>query len=218
MLLSRWQRCRISSSRDRKGDDVGNIEKLKINFDVDIDFGNRADALQHLQHIGASMKRDESFARHASGVYFTDIPHDVNNQATIDYKEAEDRGYFKVDFLNVSIYEKVKSEQHLITLMTTEPDWNKLLDKDFCSQLIHIGNWADTIKTLKEPINSIPRLAMFLATIRPGKKHLLGQAWKEVAKTVWDRDVEGYTFRKSHAIAYSHLVVVHINLLVEEGK
>ena len=61
-------------------------------------------------------------------------------------------------------------------------------------------------------------MAMFLALIRPGKKHLIGQPWIEVAKTIWDKTEEGYGFKKSHSLAYSHLVVVHMNLLVEQEK
>jgi DNA polymerase III alpha subunit len=54
---------------------------------------------------------------------------------------------------------------------------------------------------------------MFLAVIRPGKRHLIGRAWKDVSATVWDR-VEGeYSFKKAHAIAYAQLVVVNLNLL-----
>lgn len=190
---------------------------MKITTDIDIDFGHRDLALSHLKHIKASMLRnDGTFAKHNSGVYFTDIPHDVNNQATIEYKAAEERGYFKVDFLNVSVYEKVTSEEHLAKLITTEPPWHRLLEAEFCGQLIHIGNYHSMICNLPEPINSIPRLAMFLAMIRPGKKHLIGKTWAEVANTVWDK-VEGeYSFKKSHSIAYSNLVVVHINLLNED--
>ena len=66
---------------------------------------------------------------------------------------------------------------------------------------------------MPEPIDSIPRLAMFLAVIRPGKKHLIGQPWSEIAKTVWDKGTDGYVFKKSHSLAYSQLVVVHMNLL-----
>jgi hypothetical protein len=69
------------------------------------------------------------------------------------------------------------------------------------------------ICNLPEPIDTIPRMAMFLAAIRPGKKHLIGQPWKDVAKTIWDK-VEGeYTFKKAHAVSYAHLVVVHMNLI-----
>ena len=54
---------------------------------------------------------------------------------------------------------------------------------------------------------------MFLAVIRPSKKHLIGKPWREVAKTVWDDDKTGYHFKKSHSVAYAQLVVVHMNLL-----
>jgi len=53
--------------------------------------------------------------------------------------------------------------------------------------------------------------------MRPAKKHLQGLTWKEVAKTVWDKDSDGYSFKKSHAIAYAQLVVVHMNLLQEKN-
>jgi DNA polymerase III alpha subunit len=57
---------------------------------------------------------------------------------------------------------------------------------------------------------------MFLAMIRPGKKHLIGLSWSEVSKTIWDKDEGTYSFKKSHAVAYAHLVVVHMNLLTDE--
>jgi DNA polymerase III alpha subunit len=58
---------------------------------------------------------------------------------------------------------------------------------------------------------------MFLALIRPAKKHLIGQYWSEVSKTIWDKNTEGYSFKKSHAVAYAQLVVVHMNLLEEQS-
>ena len=67
---------------------------------------------------------------------------------------------------------------------------------------------------MPEPIDSIPRLAMFLALIRPAKKHLIGKRWAEVAKEVWEKDADGgYSFKKSHSLAYSMLIAVHMNLL-----
>jgi hypothetical protein len=186
---------------------------IKISGDIDIDFPNRELALQHLKHIDAGILRGDEFAKHATGIYFNDIPHNISNRATIDYREAEERGYFKVDFLNVAVYEKVKSEHHLIKLMNTAPEWDRLLEKEYCEKLIHIGNYHSMIVNLPEPINSIPRLAMFLALIRPGKKHLIGKPWAEIAKTIWDKTEDEYSFKKSHSIGYSHLVVVHMNLL-----
>jgi hypothetical protein len=149
-------------------------------------------------------------------VYFTEIPHDHNLRSTLDYKEAEERGYFKVDVLNVSVYEQVKSEEHLVHLMTTEPPWEKLYEQEFCEKLIHIGNYFDVISSLPDVIDSIPRLMMFIAMIRPSKKHLIGKSWSEVAKTIWEKPTDGsYAFKQAHACAYSHLVVVNMNLLNE---
>jgi hypothetical protein len=66
---------------------------------------------------------------------------------------------------------------------------------------------------MPEAVNSVPRLAMFLAIIRPAKRHLIGLPWAEVAKTVWNKPADGgYFFKKAHAISYAHLVLVHMNL------
>jgi DNA polymerase III alpha subunit len=59
---------------------------------------------------------------------------------------------------------------------------------------------------------------MFLALIRPSKKHMIGQPWSVVAKSIWEKDQDGYSFKKSHAVAYAHLVVVHMNLLAENPR
>jgi hypothetical protein len=94
-----------------------------------------------------------------------------------------------------------------------DPDWSKLKDKSFVEKLIHLNNQYYNLVKMPEPIDSIPRLAMFLAVIRPGKKHLIGKTWSEISKTVWDKGTDGYIFKKSHSISYSWLVAVHINLL-----
>jgi hypothetical protein len=83
--------------------------------------------------------------------------------------------------------------------------------------MIHIGNHYDTLVKMPEPVNSIPRLAMFLAVIRPAKRHLIGKPWQEVAKSVWEKPVDDeYYFKKSHAVAYAHLVQVNLNLFCEK--
>lgn len=186
---------------------------MKINSDVDIDFAARSEILEHIKHIPAAMRKVNPIRKHSSGVYVSNVPYDpINNMASIDYSEAEKRGYFKLDLLNVHVYEKVRDESHLIELMH-EPDWNKLNDKAFVEQLIHLNNQFYNLKKMPEPVDSIPRLAMFLAIVRPGKNHLIGKRWLEVGKTVWDKGTDGYTFKKSHSIGYSWLVAVHMNLL-----
>ena len=186
---------------------------MKFNSDIDIDFGNRDKILEHIKHIPAAMRKVNPIRKHATGIYVTDIPYDaINDFANLDYNEAETRGYIKLDFLNVHVYDKVSDENHLIELMSN-PNWDKLRDKEFVEKLIHLSNHYNSMQRMPESIDSITRLAMFLAIIRPAKKHLIGLPWVEVNKTVWDKNDDGYSFKKSHAIAYAHLVVVHMNLL-----
>lgn len=187
---------------------------MKFKSDIDIDFGNREAAIRLLNVTPAGIIRDGKLIKHNTGVYPTDVPVDpFTGVASIDYKAAEDRGYAKLDFLNVSLYTQIKSEQHLDELLAQEPDWAQLYDPEFCAKLIHIGNHYDTLVKMPEAVTSIPRMAMFLAIIRPGKRHLIGQKWADVAKTIWDANEEGYVFKKAHAVAYAHLVCVHMNLL-----
>lgn len=192
---------------------------MKFNSDIDIDFGSRDKILEHIKHIPAAMRKVTPMRKHNTGVYVTEIPYDsINDMANIDYSDAEDRGYIKLDLLNVHVYNNIKDESELIDLMI-EPNWDLLNNSEFVGQLVHLGNHYSNIRKLPESINSIPRLAMFLALIRPGKKHLIGQTWSEVAKTVWDKNNDGYTFKKAHAIGYAWLVAVHMNLLERDlGK
>ena len=182
--------------------------------DIDIDFANRDQILDILPHTAASIIRDGKITKHNTGVYFQAIPQDpFTGQASLDYEAAEDRGYLKLDFLNVSVYSRVNSEQHLTELMTKEPNWALLYDREFCEQLIHINAHYDTLIKMPEPVDSIARMAMFLAVIRPAKRHLIGKTWREVAATIWDKPEDGsYYFKKSHSVAYASLIVVNMNL------
>ena len=92
--------------------------------DIDIDFADRNQALAVLEHVAA---RIDASKKHNTGIYCTAIPYDpTTGISTIDYKQAEDRGYFKIDFLNVSVYDGVKSKTHLTELLETEPLWDLL--------------------------------------------------------------------------------------------
>lgn len=191
---------------------------MTFKSDIDIDFGNRDLILEHIKHIPAAMRNVTPMRKHNTGVYVTEIPYDaINDMANIDYTEAENRGYIKLDLLNVHVYQNVTSEQHLTELMRL-PNWELLKEKEFVEQLVHLNSHYNNLQKMPEPVNSIPRLAMFLAIIRPGKKHLIGKNWSEVAKTVWDKTEDAYTFKKSHSIAYAHLVVVHMNLLNQVNR
>lgn len=187
--------------------------------DIDIDFANRQSAIDLIDCTPAMMKEHGTLKKHNTGVYYTGIPNDpATGIATLDYKTAEDRGYFKLDLLNVAVYQNVKSNEHLDELMAREPLYELLWkSKEFCEKVIHIGNYYDLI--VKKKPTSIPQMAMLLSIIRPGKAHLQNKSWKEIAETVWQKPTDGsYYFKKAHAVAYAHLVAVHINLLCEEYK
>lgn len=186
---------------------------MKFTSDIDIDFADRSVILNHIRHTSASIVSETATKRHNTGVYVTEIPvNPITETSSIDYKKAEDRGYIKLDLLNVWVYKSVRDETHLVELMS-DPDWSLLTDRKFFEQIIHIGNHWDRMLAMPEPIDSIPRMAMFLSVIRPGKKHLIGKPWSVVAQEVWQETADGYSFKSSHAIAYSHLVVVNMNLL-----
>lgn len=188
---------------------------MKINFDVDIDMPDRDKFLDLVQHIPASIKREDRYEKHKTGVYFQPIPEfPLEGFSTIDHKEAEGIGYFKVDFLNNTIYQKVKDEAHLDRLLKIEPLWVLFEHEEIVRQLYHINNYADVLKAYKP--TSVEQLAMILAVIRPAKKHLMGKPFEEVALTVWDKPAAGeYYFKKAHAIAFATAIVVQLNLICE---
>lgn len=185
-----------------------------MSADIDIDMPDRDALLKLIRHVPARL---ESGRKHNSGVYVTDMPWDpVNQCAAIDYQVAENRGYFKLDFLNMSVYGLITSPEHYKNMLSMEPTWSRLwTDAAWAAQLVHVGNYTDLLKVMKP--DSIPRMAAFISIIRPGKAHLQRRPWKEVFESVWDGDESrGYTFKKSHALSYSMLVALHMNLLSQD--
>lgn len=184
--------------------------------DIDIDFADRDHALKYIRHTPASIKdANGNFKKHNTGVYLTSIPYDPFSKiSTIDYKEAEDRGYFKVDFLNVSLYKDIRNEEHLTYLMEQEPLWDLLLQDEFVDLLFHLNGHGAVLK--KTCPTSVEQLGAVLAMIRPAKRHLIGRSWTEIMTEIWEKPTNGeYYFKKAHAIAYAMAVVVQMNLICE---
>ena len=189
-----------------------------MSADIDLDLANRDELLKLIQHVPARQTVNGKVRKHNSGVYPTEIPQDiVNGCAAIDYEEAEARGYFKIDLLNMSVYSLIHSPEHYEQMLSAEPPWARLwTDGPWASQLVHVGNYVDLLKSMKP--DSIPRMAAFISIIRPGKAHLQNRPWAEVFKTVWDGDASrGFVFKKSHALSYSMLVSLHMNILNQDG-
>ena len=186
--------------------------------DIDVDFANRDDILNIIKHIPASIRDKDTLKKHNTGVYCSTIPYNpLTDTASIDYKTADDRGYFKIDFLNVGAYHGVKNEEHLKQLLDVEPLWDLLESKDVCDQLFHINGYHNLLADLKP--KSIVELAMVLAMIRPGKKHLVPvckeKGFKSINDEIWTKTENAYFFKKAHAVSYASVIVVQLNLLCE---
>ena len=187
---------------------------IYMSADIDIDLADRDQLLKLIQATPARQLHQGQARRHNSGVYVTDIPYDpVNECAAIDYEQAEQLGYFKIDLLNMSVYQLIRDPKHYEQMLALEPTWSRLwTDPAWAGQLVHVGNYTDLLNTMRP--DSIPRMAAFISIIRPGKAHLQNRPWPEVFNTVWDGDdSKGFVFKHAHAIGYAALVALHMNLL-----
>jgi hypothetical protein len=185
-----------------------------MSADIDIDCADRTRILDLIPHVAARQETDGQARRHNSGVYVTRIPRDpVLACAAIDYETAEDRGYFKIDFLNMTVYQLIRDTEHYEWILSQPVPWERLwTEPGWAQQLVHVGNYSDLLVAMRP--DSIPRMAAFISIIRPGKAHLQRQPWDRVFESVWDGDdSRGYTFKKSHSVSYAMLVALHMRLI-----
>ena len=99
--------------------------------------------------------------------------------------------------------------------MERKPIWQLLEHEDFSEKVFHLNGHSQLLKVLKP--SSVLELAATVAIIRPAKRHLANKTWKEIHEQVWVKPTDGeYYFKKAHAVAYAHAIVVHMNLLCEQ--
>lgn len=184
--------------------------------DIDIDFVDRDKALELFEHVRASRIENGIMTKHNTGIYFHEVPvNPESNLCSIPYDQAENNGFFKIDFLNVNIYKGIQSEAHLEKLMNTEPLWDLLEQDEFVNLLFHINGHGSILRQMKP--NSVEQLAAVLALIRPAKRYLIGKDWNYVMKEVWAKPAgDEYYFKKSHGTAYAMAIVVQMNLICEQ--
>lgn len=188
----------------------------KVSTDVDIDCFGRDEILKNIGCIYGRIDRpDGTVEKHVTGVYFQNIPRDpTTNVSTLDHRIAGDYGYFKIDFLNVNLYEGIKSEQHLLDLMEREPPWDFFEYEEITEQLFHLKGYSNLLIKFKP--KSVEDLAMILAIRLPVKAHLQNETWEAIRREVWTDVKEGYQFKKSHSLSYALAIVVNLNLLIEQ--
>lgn len=191
---------------------------MKINTDVDIDVFGRDDILKDIGCVFGRIDRpDGKVDKHNTGVYFQNIPRDpTTNISTIDHRIAKDYGYFKIDFLNVNMYEDIKSEQHLLDLMNREPPWDFFQYQEITDQLFHLKDHSNLLVKYKP--QTVEDLAMILAIMRPAKAYLQQHGWDKIRSEVWIKveDKASYQFKRAHAVSYAIAIVVNLHLLIEK--
>lgn len=189
-----------------------------VQTDVDLDCFGRDNILAGVECIFGRIDRPNGKVdKHPTGVYFQNIPRDPStNISTLDHRIATDYGYFKIDFLNVNMYEGVRSEEHLMELINRVPPWDFFLFTEITDQLFQLNGHSNLLQRYKP--TSVEDLAMILAVIRPSKAHLQREGWDRIRSEVWvkNADDESYQFKRCHAISYSIAIIVHLNLLIEK--
>jgi hypothetical protein len=187
--------------------------------DIDIDIANRNKLLRLIRNTPAMIDDKAKKKKHNTGVYFHEVPEDpFTGLCTVDHKEAEQQGFFKIDVLNVSLYDGIETQAELDQLLQTEPMWELLEHEEIVKQCFHIHNHYEIVKQMRP--QSVEQLAAVLGIIRPAKRYLLGKDWNTVMREVWikpDSD-EGYFFKKAHAHAYALAIVVQLNKIVRDSS
>lgn len=183
-------------------------------MDIDIDFPSTFDPSKYFDTVHASMVQNNALVSHPCGEYFQRIAKDkITGLAAIPYKEAEKLGYFKIDFLRLSVLNVFENKDQIRTLLKREPDWTLLENPDVVSKLFQIHKHFDVISQLKP--KSVQELADCVAIIRPGKKKLLAAYIKDkhvICKELYRKEHKS-DFRRSHAIAYALTIVLQLHLV-----
>lgn len=190
--------------------------------DVDIDVRDRDTVVQLFPFTAASELNPDGtkLVRHKTGVYPQAIPVDPETGlAAFPYGHAEELGYYKIDLIVNHVYDQISSPAHLKDVLSQPIRWSWFLDPRFYAEetpieepLTHLGSHYKLV--VQYPPESIQDIAMLLAMVRPGKRALIGQPWEEVQKHIWTPvEGPGYSFKKSHAMAFAVLVGLHARLI-----
>ena len=186
-------------------------------MDIDLDLKTDFNPLEIFKEATrASMVKNNDLVKHNVGVYFQTIPIDaMTGLAAIPYEQAEEIGYFKVDFLHLSLLNVFESKEEIRELLKIEPDWSLLMRPDVVSKLFQIHKQYDLVSEIAP--KSIQELADVIALMRPGKRHLVNAYLKDktlIREELYRKpDDEKYYFKKGHAVSYALNIILQLHLI-----
>lgn len=186
-------------------------------MDIDLDVKTSFDPISVFpKATRASMVMKDELKKHPCGIYFQDIAHDpITDLAAIPYKDAERLGYFKIDFLHLSVLDVFQNKAQIRALLKKEPKWDLFKDEAAVKKLFHLNNWQDVLNIVAP--RSVEDIADCLALIRPNKQELLYEYVKnkESAREKLYKVEKGdkTSFKRSHAIAYAMVIVLQLHLI-----
>lgn len=188
-------------------------------MDIDIDFPSNFDLSKIVKDATpASMVKKGELVKHPCGYYLQTIPIDpVTKLAAIPYDRATEFGYFKIDFLHLSLLDGFTSKQEIKDLLKVDPKWDLLTDPIVVPKLFQLHrNHALLVKVKPQ---SVQEIADCIALIRPFKRdylepYLLDR--NKVRPYLYRQDGEDKSsFKRSHAIAYALTVVLQLHLIAQ---
>ena len=191
-------------------------------MDIDIDMRSDFNASETFPNTIKAMMQEKNgkIKKHPVGHYFQDIPTDsVTGLAAIPYKLAEDKDYYKIDFLTLNLLDNFESKDEVRQLTMIEPDWDLLLDASIYDDLFQLGGYYTLVSQLRP--RSVPDVADCIALIRPGKRDLSNRyisATKQgrlaLRQELYKKPVNGaYYFKKSHATAYALTIQLQLHVI-----
>ena len=189
-------------------------------MDVDIDFRTDFDPLNFFPDaVRASRVQDGVLRPHPAGIYLQSIAKDkITGLSAIPFEEAEEFGYFKIDFLHLSFLNNFASKDEIRTLLKYEPDWGLLSQKSVVEKLFQIHRHFSVVQQIKP--TSVVELADCIALIRPGKRYLLQSYIKDrnaVRPELYTKPDDGRIyFKKGHAVSYALTIVLQLHLIKAE--
>lgn len=164
--------------------------------------------------VYASRIHNNELVKHPVGVHFQNIPVDpVTKFSAIPYDHISEYGYFKIDMLHVSVLDMFTDKKQIKTLIKKEPNWNILLDPNQTHKLFQLNKHYKLLSQVKP--KTIMELADCIALIRPGKMILLNKYLtdKKSTRLLIYQKQSSSDYKKSHAVAYAHIVVLQLHLI-----